>query len=368
MQSTPELPDHHPVIAGYHIGEEMGRGLLGKIYRAHHEQSGQWAVLRGFARPDGVEEARWDAAKAQFHDLLSAHQSLPAHPAIQKILGFGEEEGLFWVASEFFEAKTLHYVLTEEGPQALAWAITLFRQVADAVDWAGLHGLCHTDLTPFNILMVRSPELAPGEIQVKVINFGLAHARRKFGSRYAAPEQMVGGEGDRRSDVYSVGVLLSEVLTGKPLIEGKTANEIAAKVRSAPVPVFPNFWPAYVQNILTAMLARDPARRYDRVTQAIEDLAAKRNPSFSTDLADRADAIQGLAPREAVEKAREIERQARQELNMGVTASEALPRGSAFVYGSFAPDTRIRLQEYEQSLSEQDLLEIRRRLTPIHVI
>ena len=55
MQSTPELPDHHPVIAGYHIGEEMGRGPLGKIYRAHHEQSGQWAVLRGFARPNGVE-------------------------------------------------------------------------------------------------------------------------------------------------------------------------------------------------------------------------------------------------------------------------------------------------------------------------
>lgn len=365
MNKTAELPDIHPIIAGYRVGAEMGRGPLGKIYRAQHEETGQFAVLRGFARPEGVDEARWDAAKAQFRDLLTAHQCLPPHPAIQKILGFGDENGLFWVASEYFEAKTLHYVLTEEGPQALAWAVSVFRQVGEAVDWAGLHGLCHTDLTPFNVLLVRDPELAPGQIRVKVINFGLAHARRKFGSRYAAPEQMTGVEGDRRSDVYATGVLLSEILTGRPLIEGKTPEEIAAKVRSAPIPVFPNFWPAYVQNILTAMLARDPARRYERVSQAIEDLAAKRNPSFSTSLADRADAMEALAPARTAAQAKEIERDIRRELNIGTAPDGELPRGSAFVYSSFAPETRVRLQEFEKPLSQQDMLEIRRRLTGI---
>ena len=365
MKDELELPELHPVIAGYRLGEEMGRGPLGKIYRAQQQQSGEWAVLRGFTRPNGVEEARWDAAKAQFRDLLTAHKNLPSHPALQKIVDFGDEDGIFWVASEYFEAKTLQHIVMEEGPQALAWAIAVFRQVAEAVDWAGNRGLCHTDLTPFNVLLVRDPELAPGQVRVKVINFGLAHARRKFGSRYAAPEQMGGAEGDRRSDVYSAGALLCEMLTGRALIEGKTPDEIAAKVRTGATPVFPNFWPAYVQNILTAMLARDPMRRYERVTHAIEDLAAKRNPSFSTALADRADRLAHLAPERTAAQAKQLEREARQQLHMGVAPETETPRGTAYQYDSFPSNTRIRLQEFEKPLSEQDIREIRNRLAPI---
>ena len=325
MKTDLDLPDLHPVVAGYRIGEEMGRGPLGKIYRARHEQTDEWAVLRGFTRPEGVEERRWDAAKAQFRDLLTTHKNLPSHPAIQKILGFGEEDELFWVASEYFEAKTLQFVLMEEGPQSLAWTLSVFRQVADAVDWAGAHGVCHTDLTPHDILLMRDPDLSPGQSRVKVINFGLAHARRKYGSRYAAPEQMAGVEGDRRADVYATGALLCEMLTGQPLRDGKTPDEIAARVRAADLPAFPNFWPAYVQNVLTAMLARDPQRRYERVTHAIEDLAAKRNPSFSTTLADASARLMSLSPEQTAARNKEKEREIRQELQMGLTPLHETP-------------------------------------------
>jgi serine/threonine protein kinase len=113
-----ELSDTYPTIAGYRIGNLMGQGPLGKIYRAVHLQTGEVAIMRGFTRPGNADASSWEAAKNQFRQLLSAHQrvaDLPGAPTtLQRILGFGEEGGLFWVASEYFEARPLHQILQDE--------------------------------------------------------------------------------------------------------------------------------------------------------------------------------------------------------------------------------------------------------------
>ena len=227
-----------PIIAGYKIGKEMGQGPLGKIYRAAHTETGQRVVFRGFTKPAGADDAKWEAAKNQFRDLLAAHQRVEEHLNVQKILAFGEEDDLFWIATEWFEARTLHQILTEEGAQTRRRTFDIFEQVARAVDSAGERGLSHTDLTPYNILLVKPPANEPNRIIVKVINFGLAHARRKYGSRYAAPEQLNGVEGDRRADVYAAGALLYEMLAGVPLRDGATPGRRSGadskRRRSAP--------------------------------------------------------------------------------------------------------------------------------------
>ena len=219
-----------------------------------------------------------DAAKNQFRDLLVAHQRVEEHLNIQKILAFDEDDNLFWIATEWFEARTLHQILTDEGAQPLRWTLNVFKQAAKAIDFAGERGLSHTDLTPYNILLVKPPANEPDRIIVKVINFGLAHARRKYGSRYAAPEQMEGIEGDRRSDVYAVGALIYETLTGVPLHDGATPEDIVNQARKSAVPPIPD-QPEYVQRILAVMLNRDPRFRYASVSEAIDDLEQGRVPA-----------------------------------------------------------------------------------------
>lgn len=269
-----------PLIAGYVIGEGMGRGPLGKIYRATHHETGKQVVFRGFTRPEGADATAWEKAKDQFRELLEQHRRIENHPNIQKIVNFGDEDGLFWIATEYFEGRTLHAILEQEGAQRLPWAIAVFRQVAHAADWSGERGLSHTDLTPYNILLVNQPEADSRKIQVKVINFGLAHARKKYGSRYAAPEQMTGSEGDRRADVYAVGALLYETLTGVPLHDGASPELVAAQVKTNKankLPAVPD-QPDFVGKVLSVMLTTDPRMRYASVSEAVDDIDHERAP------------------------------------------------------------------------------------------
>ena len=353
----------------------MGAGPLGKIYRAVHEATGEKAVFRGFTRPEGADPEKWEAAKNQFRELLEQHHRIDKHPTIQAISGFGEEQGLFWIATEYFEGRTLQQILASGGAQDLPWCLEVMRQVADAVDYAGERGLPHTDLTPYNILLVNHRE-SPNQVDVRVINFGMAHARSKYGSRYAAPEQQNGFDGDRKSDVYAVGALLFEMLTGKPIFTGTTADEIAQKIRTEALPNGLSGRPSYVQNVLGAMLAKAPRFRYASVKEAINDLANKRSPAG----ADRHDGVEMdtarlLAERRGERKLsdtaesdlgaafRETGNDERfHKLEIGDTVAPVAPGRPAAGRDmtAFAPGIdRITLQDYR--LSEMDLLTIRYR-------
>jgi serine/threonine protein kinase len=278
-------PEANPVIAGYRIGDLLGQGPLGKVYHARHEQSGQMVVFRGFARPDDAEPQQWEQAKNQFRDLLAAHQRIADQPdapsSIQKVVAFGEENGLFWIATEYFDGISLRNVLDKERSLPMTRIIELMRQIAEAVDWMGNQGLPHTDLNPHNIILVSSESNTSGaRIHVEVINFGLAHARSKYGSPYAAPEQMEGAAGDRRADVYAIGALLHEMLTGVPLFSGDTPEEITQKVLYSPPHILIQR-PQSAYKIVTAMVARKPEWRYQTVGEAITDLLNNREPRFA---------------------------------------------------------------------------------------
>ncbi|MDX1934608.1 MAG: serine/threonine-protein kinase [Capsulimonadales bacterium] len=283
-QSGDLEPDAHPIIAGYRVEELLGQGPLGKVYRATKTATGERSVIRGFSRPEEADPVEWEEAKAQFRELLEAHRriaDLPNAPkTVQRVLAFGEENGLFWIATEYFEGVTLRNLLNREGVLPMTRIIEILTQVALAVDWMGEQGLPHTDLTPYNIVLVQ-PETGNGlpRLHIEVINFGLAHARSKYGSPYAAPEQMAGAAGDRRSDVYAVGAILHEMLTGVPLFTGSTPDEITQRVLYSPPQILIRR-PQTAYKIVSAMVARRPEHRYATVGEAIGDLLNNREPGF----------------------------------------------------------------------------------------
>ncbi len=259
-----------PVIAGYEIHGELGRGPLGKVYRAREIATGRIAVFRGFARPAGADEEQWTQAVDRFRELLAAHERVDSHAAIQKIFAFGEQGALFYVATEYFDGRTIRSIIDNDGPQPLAFAIEVFRQVADAVDYAAANGQCHTDITPYNILLTPNGS-------VRVINFGLGHTRDKTGSPYVSPEQLAGFEGDLRSDVYGMGAVMYELLSAKAPFTGETGHEVVAKVRSSiPAPLLNQ--PPFVRDVLAKMLAKSPSYRYETAAEAISDLEQQRAP------------------------------------------------------------------------------------------
>ena len=331
-----EESESHPVVAGYRVGEEMGRGPLGKIYRAQHVETGDMVVFRGFTRPADADDTAWQAAKEEFRSLLEQHRRIDGHPVIQQIIAFGEEGELFWIATEYFEGRPLHEFLGGgTGGRPMDWAVAVMKQVAAAVDFAAERGLAHTDLTPSNVLLLNEAGPEPAVPRVKVINFGLAHARNKFGSPYAAPEQVTGKEGDRRSDVWGAGALLFHLLTGALPFVGDSPKGIAGQILQGAPPI-PGSLPEYARDVLAKMLARNPSARYPSVGAAVADLEFRRSPKVLTSFEEAAPTGRGTDDRFA-----------------------ATQIGGATDSG-FSQPPPVGIQQYR--LSEQDLVEIRQRM------
>ncbi|HIE50665.1 MAG TPA: hypothetical protein EYP85_02810 [Armatimonadetes bacterium] len=257
------------VIAGYEIGEEVGRGPLGKVYAARHLKTGQQVIFRGFSRPPEADDEHWQQAIDRFTQELTAAARLN-HPNIVKVLDFGEERGLYYVATEYFLARPVRQIIDQDERWPLRRILPLMAQVLRALDYAQEQGLAHGDITPYNLLVLEDG-------QVKVLNYGLAHVRHKLGSPYLSPEQLTGFPGDRRSDIYGLGAVVYEMLTKQPPFQGRTVEEVCRAIQSQTPPPVPNVRP-YFQAILAKMLAKEPEHRYQSGEEVLDDLANERIP------------------------------------------------------------------------------------------
>ena len=151
-------------------------------------------------------------------------------------------------------------------------------------------------------MVLKLPELDPQNpefLDVKVINFGLGHARTKRGTPYAAPEQQRGSEGDARSDAWALGTLLCEIVSGKPLFLGKP-GEVLRQVLGAR-PGLPPQLPSLAHPVLDALLASEPDRRYHRLSDAVADLDFGREPAFAR-MGKRLKSIRGSGTPLAIQK------------------------------------------------------------------
>ena len=247
-------------IGDYEIGDELGQGPLGKIYKATQMSTGQTVVFRGFTKPDTADDALWAHCIRRYTEELTRAKALD-HPNIASIYDFGALEHIYWVASEFFTGQALVSVLDAEGRKDLLFLTTLYEQLGSALDHALAQGLTHTDLTPYNILFLKDGEL-------KVINFGLGQIREKWGSAYVAPEQVRSEVPDARSDVFALGVLGYECLAGdSPFFRSDDDATAAAVLADDPEPI-PGVAEAPMQ-VLLKMLDKDPEERYENAAAAV---------------------------------------------------------------------------------------------------
>lgn len=223
----------------YCVEERLGAGGMGVVYRARHLLMGRPVAIK-VLHQRLVED---ESARARFQTEARAAVKLQ-HPNAVSVSDFGQTpEGCFYIVMELLEGRTLREILTREAPIETARAVSIMLQISDAVAAAHEAKIIHRDLKPLNILVTQSAEQPA---VVKVLDFGIAtlgkdefddedsttpgQASSVIGTpRYMAPEQSNGSELTPAADVYSLGVILYEMLTGMTPFTGSTPEEIAEK-------------------------------------------------------------------------------------------------------------------------------------------
>ena len=266
------------LVAGrYRIAGVMGVGGMGVVYRARDEELGVDVALKVLQadlahRPEWIERFR--------RELLLAREV--THKNVVRIHDIGESDGVVFLSMRLVEGRSLLEVLEKEGPFPLSRALHVARQVAAGLQEAHQAGVVHRDLKPGNVLL-------GADDTAYITDFGVARWLYRDGVTrsgvvvgtldYLSPEQAAGGQVDARTDVYALGILLFEMLTGQlPFRADSKAEALAQRIagRTRDISETGAQVPAFVRHAIRRCLERAPARRYANTGELIADLDARR--------------------------------------------------------------------------------------------
>jgi len=283
-RSSPAQPwDLRGVVLGerYRIVDLLASGGMGHIYRAVQLPLGRLVALK-VLRPHTIRDARDPTAPQRFLREAATLARL-SHPNTVTIYDYGETEvhgvPTFYMAMELVPGLPLHVVMHDEGAFEEERALRIVWEVARAMRQAHRESVVHRDLKPSNIMLTRTDQ---GE-SVKVLDFGIAKLltedfesltldNRVVGSpRYMSPEQILQQEVDGRADIYALGVVLFEMLTGQPPFHGGGASETMIAHVKHPVPCLRGpggcKFTTTTESIVRRCLAKDPDDRYQDVSE-----------------------------------------------------------------------------------------------------
>ncbi|CAA9328154.1 MAG: Serine/threonine-protein kinase PknB [uncultured Frankineae bacterium] len=269
-----------PLLGGrYQVGELIGTGGMADVRRGRDIRLGREVAVK-VLRPD---LARDPSFQARFRREAQAAASLNV-PSIVSVYDTGEDpSGIPYIVMEHVEGRTLRHVLQEEGRLLPQRALELTAEICGALEVAHSAGIVHRDVKPANVMLTRTGE-------VKVMDFGIARAAADTSgmtqtaavigtAAYLSPEQARGAHVDARSDLYSTGCLLYELVTGAPPFTGDTPVAVAYQhVREDPVPpsAYDPTLPAAVDAVVLTAMAKNPANRYQSAQEMREDLLRAR--------------------------------------------------------------------------------------------
>jgi serine/threonine-protein kinase len=256
----------------YEVTRELGRGAMGTVYLGM-DSTGRRTVAVKTLRFDGVNPNDLPALKERFFREAESVKQL-SHPAIVKVYETGEERGSAYFSMEVLEGVTLKDFCAKRGPLAVKRAAEIVALVADALAYAHSKGVVHRDIKPANIMI-----LSNGDI--KVTDFGVARfldaSQTQTGAvlgtpNYMSPEQVTGAKVDGRSDLFSLGVVLYELLTGAKPFQAKNIAELI-RLHEAHQPAPPSTLRAEVPAACDAIVARALQRELDARYQQGQDMA-----------------------------------------------------------------------------------------------
>lgn len=266
----------------YEIIEKIGSGGMATVYKAKCKLLNRNVAVK-ILRDEFANDAEFIK---RFQVEAQAAASL-SHPNIVSIYDVGEENGLHYIVMELIEGKTLKEIITEKGRLPWKDAVKIAMQIASGLEQAHKNHIIHRDIKPHNIIMTKDGN-------AKVTDFGIAKAVSNstinaFGStvgsvHYFSPEHARGGYTDEKSDIYSLGVVLYEMLTGKLPFDAETPVSVALK-HIQEVPIEPSELvrdiPIGVNNVVMKAMQKDVNNRYASASAMYNDLQkALKNPEI----------------------------------------------------------------------------------------
>ena len=260
----------------YEILEEVGLGGMATVYKAKDHVLNRLVAVKVLKDEFTTDT---DFIK-RFNTEAQAAASL-SHPNIVSIydVGHEDENNLYYIVMELVQGKTLKEIINSEGVLSWKWAVNIAMQIASALELAHKNGIVHRDIKPHNIIITEDGI-------AKVTDFGIAKAVSNstitaFGTtigsvHYFSPEQAKGGFTDAKSDLYSLGVVMYEMLTGKVPFDADTPVSVALKHMQEdpkePIELNPEI-PTAVNQIVVKAMQKEPSARYQNATEMLHDLS-----------------------------------------------------------------------------------------------
>lgn len=279
--SVPHLPGDAspaiPMLGRYRIDKEIGKGAMGVVYLGKDPKIGRVVAIKTLALGDEFEgDALIDARERFFREAETAGRL--QHPCIVTIFDAGEEHDLAYIAMEFLKGVDLGHACQPQQLLPVRTVLSIGARVAEALDYAHAHNVVHRDIKPANIMFDSATDA------VKVTDFGIARITDASKTRtglvlgtpsFMSPEQLAGKKVDGRSDLYSLGVTLFQLLTGSLPLRGESMTELMHKIATVPAPDVRQLRPdlsAEVARVLAQALQKNPQARYQTGRQFAQEL------------------------------------------------------------------------------------------------
>jgi serine/threonine protein kinase len=276
------------VFGEYVVLDKLDEGGMGVVLKALHRRMDRLVAVK-ILPPSAVHSPE---AVQRFYREAKATAKL-SHPHIVATHDAGEHAGVHYLVMEYVEGKDLARLVKERGPLSVEQTLNCVIQAARGLDYAHHHGIIHRDIKPSNLLSDR-------EGTVKILDLGLAHLESVGGQQdqltgtgeimgtvdYMAPEQARDTKhADARADIYSLGVTLWYLLTGRPLFEGETTVEKLMGHQTQPIPSLQDACPAAsaaLDAVFARMVAKTPESRYQTMAEVIVDLDRCRSATATS--------------------------------------------------------------------------------------
>ncbi|MFH1488018.1 MAG: serine/threonine-protein kinase [Pseudomonadota bacterium] len=268
--------DTKPTFGRYEIISELGRGAMGVVYKGVDPKIHRTVAIKTVRLSDFDEEMVEEMKERFFREAESA--GLMTHPNIVTIFDCGEEHDLAYIAMEYLKGEDLEGFTKKDRLLPMRETLSVVASVAEALDYAHNKGIVHRDIKPANIMRVNETN------EIKVTDFGIARitasSKTKTGvvlgtPSYMSPEQIAGHKVDGRSDIFSLGVVLYELLTGQKPFIGRDMTSLMYKIarekHPSPRTINPKI-PPVLEKIIAMALQKDVGKRYQKAGQMAEHL------------------------------------------------------------------------------------------------